>query len=147
MKLKALSHSVRRSGRRSAFTLVELVIVITIIAVLSGSGIYLIIGFIDDAKYQRVESDIQALDLALKSYERNNYFKPPTQEQGLQALVERPTGDPQPERWRAYLEEPMKDPWGNEYQYRVPAQKSKKKYDLFSLGEDGVESDDDVGNW
>ncbi len=137
----------RRSRISRGFTLVELVIVITIIAVLSGSGIYLIIGFIDDAKYQRVESDIQALDLALKSYERNNYFKPPSQEQGLQALVERPTGDPQPERWRAYLESPMKDPWVADYEYRFPAQKSTKKYDLFSLGEDGVESDDDIGNW
>jgi len=136
-----------KSRRRSAFTLVELVIVITIIAVLSGSGIYLIIGFVDDAKVQRVESDIKNLDLALKAYERNNYFKPPTQEQGLQALVEQPTSDPQPERWRAYLEEPMKDPWGNEYQYRLPAQKSTKKYDLYSLGEDGVESEDDIGNW
>lgn len=144
MKLHPHTHPDRR---RRAFTLVELVIVITIIAVLSGSGIYLIIGFVDDAKYRRVEGDIQLLETALKSYESNNYFKPPTQEQGLRALVERPTGDPQPERWRAYLEEPMKDPWGNEYQYRLPAQKSKKKYDLFSLGEDGVESDDDVGNW
>lgn len=142
------SHPSTPSKRRpSAFTLVELVIVITIIAVLSGSGIYLIIGFIDDAKYQRVESDIKALDLALTSYERNNYFKPPTQEQGLMALVERPTGEPQPERWRAYLEEPMKDPWGADYQYRFPATQSKKKYDLYSLGEDGVESEDDIGNW
>lgn len=136
-----------RRPRRSAFTLVELVIVITIIAVLSGSGIYLIIGFVDDAKVQRVESDLKHLDLAIKAYERNNYFKPPTQEQGLMALVERPSGEPQPERWRAYLEEPMKDPWGNDYQFRNPAQKSTKKYDLYSLGEDGVESDDDIGNW
>lgn len=140
------SQAIRRKSS-AAFTLVELVIVITIIAVLAGSGIYLVIGFVDDAKYQRVDSDMKALDLALKSYERNNYFKPPTQEQGLNALVERPTSDPQPERWRAYLEEPMLDPWGVEYQYRVPAQKSNKKYDIFSLGEDGVESDDDVGNW
>lgn len=125
----------------------ELVIVITIIAVLSGSGIYLVVGFVDDAKYQRVGSDLKALDLALKSYERNNYFKPPSQEQGLTALVERPTGDPQPERWRAYLDEPMKDPWGIEYQYLIPAQQSSKKYDIFSLGEDGVASDDDIGNW
>lgn len=136
-----------RRKSSAAFTLVELVIVITIIAVLAGSGIYLVIGFVDDAKYQRVDSDMKALDVALKSYERNNYFKPPTQEQGLNALVEKPTSDPQPERWRAYLEEPMLDPWGNEYQYRYPAQKSNKKYDLYSFGEDGVESDDDVGNW
>ncbi|MEM6278406.1 MAG: type II secretion system major pseudopilin GspG [Verrucomicrobiota bacterium] len=142
--MKIASHS---KSRRSGFTLVELVIVITIISVLAGSGIYLVIGFVDDAKYGRVESDIKTLDLLVKSYERNNYFKPPTQDQGLQALVERPTSDPQPERWRAYLEEPMIDPWGNEYQYRFPAQKSDKKYDLFSFGEDGVESDDDVGNW
>ena len=134
-------------NRNAAFTLVELVIVITIIAVLAGSGVYLVIGFVDDAKYQRVDSDLKALDLALKSYERNNYFKPPTEEQGLTALVERPTSDPQPEKWRAYLEEPMRDPWGNEYQYRYPAQKSTKKYDIYSLGEDGVESEDDVGNW
>ena len=72
-----------------------------------------------DAKYQRVDSDLKALDLALKSYERNNYCKPPSQEQGLQALVERPSGEPQPERWRAYLEEPMKEPWGADYQYPV----------------------------
>lgn len=143
MKLKPNSKKSSSAG----FTLVELVIVITIIAVLAGSGIFLIIGFVDDAKYQRVDSDIKALDLALKSYERNNYFKPPTEEQGLMALVERPSGDPQPERWRAYLDEPMLDPWGNQYQYRFPAQQSSKKYDLYSLGEDGVESDDDVGNW
>ncbi len=142
MKISSL-----QNRRRSGFTLVELVIVITIISVLAGSGIHLVIGFVDDAKYGRVDSDLKALDLAVKAYERNNYFKPPTQEQGLMALVERPTGDPQPERWRAYLEEPMLDPWGNQYQYRIPAQKSDKKYDLFSLGDDGVESDDDVGNW
>lgn len=145
--MKLHPHPLPTARRRSAFTLVELVIVITIVAVLSGSGIYLIIGFIDDAKAQRVTSDLQSLDLALKAYERNNYFKPPSQEQGLRALVERPTGEPQPERWRAYLEKPMKDPWGNDYQYRLPAQKSSKKYDLYSLGEDGVESDDDIGNW
>ena len=136
-----------RPKLKRGFTLVELVIVLAIISILAGSGIYLLTGFLDDAKYERVNMDLKSLDMTLQQYERNNYFKPPTQEQGLNALVEKPTSDPKPQRWRAYLEEMMLDPWGQEYQYRYPATKSKKKYDLFSLGEDGVESEDDQGNW
>ncbi|MEM7699882.1 MAG: type II secretion system major pseudopilin GspG [Verrucomicrobiota bacterium] len=141
------SQSAALKRRAAGFTLVEILVVLTIIVVLMGSGIFLVTGFIDDAKVTRVESDLKTLELAIGSYERNNYFKPPTQEQGLMALVERPTSEPQPERWRAYLEEEMKDPWGIPYQYRFPAQESRKKYDIFSLGEDGVESEDDIGNW
>jgi len=93
------------------------------------------------------ERTIRAIEIALGAYERNNYFKPPTEEQGLAALVEEPTSDPKPQKWRQYMEEVPKDPWGNEYQYRVPATRSGKAYDLFSLGQDGVESEDDIGNW
>ena len=89
-------------------------------------------GLIGDAQGQRVESDIQTIKVALGAYERNNYFKPPTEEQGLEALVTKPTSDPQPEKWRQYMDEVPKDPWGNEYQFRFPAQRSKTdKYDLF----------------
>ncbi|MCB1229175.1 MAG: type II secretion system major pseudopilin GspG [Verrucomicrobiae bacterium] len=146
INLKSQRKSVRRPN---AFTLVELVIVLTIIGILAGSGIYMLVGWLDEAKFERVRGDINTIDLAIKGYERGNYSKPPTQEQGLMALVERPTSEPQPERWRAYLEDPkaLLDPWGNQYQYRYPAQKSKKKYDIWSMGEDGVESEDDVGNW
>ncbi len=135
----------RRSG---AFTLVELVIVLTIIGILAGSSIYLIIGFVDDAKMERVRGDIKNVELAITAYERNNYFRPPTQEQGLAALVTRPTSEPVPKTWRSYLKEMPLDPWGQEYQYRTPSTKSTTaKYDLFSLGEDGAEGDDDIGNW
>ena len=139
----------RKTSTQRGFTLVELVIVLTIIGILAGSGIYMLIGWLDEAKFERVRGDINTIDLAIKGYERGNYSKPPTEEQGLMALVERPTSDPQPERWRAYLEDAkaLLDPWGNPYQYRYPAQKSKKKYDIWSLGEDGVESEDDTGNW
>ena len=139
--------------RQAGFTLVELVIVLTIIGILAGSGIYMLVGWLDEAKYERVRSDINTIDLAIKGYERGNYSKPPTQEQGLNALVERPTSDPQPERWRAYLEDAkaLLDPWGNPYQYRYPATKSKKKYDIWSNGENGTEDagegGDDIGNW
>lgn len=142
-----MKQSIHSRKRKAGFTLVELVVVMTIIVVLAGSGIFLVTGIIDDARVQTADNNLKALDVALKSYERNNFGKPPTQEQGLQALVERPTSGAVPKRWRAYLEEPMLDPWGNEYQYRFPAQKSKKRYDIWSLGEDGVESEDDIGNW
>ena len=107
--------TIRRYPSRRAFTLVELVIVLTIIGILAGSGIYMLVGWLDEAKLERVRGDLNTIDLAIKGYERGNYSKPPTQDQGLQALVEKPTGDPQPERWRAYLEDAkaLLDPWGN----------------------------------
>jgi general secretion pathway protein G len=137
--------SFRRPSR--GFTLVEIVIVMTILVVLMGGAFFMGQGFIDDAKAQRVDSDLQNIETALQAYERNNYFKVPTQEQGLKALVEQPVTDPKPQRWSQYFESVPLDPWGQEYQYRVPAKRSGKKYDLFSLGEDGVENENDIGNW
>lgn len=137
-----------RHRRSRGFTLVELVIVLTIIGLLAGSSIYLIIGFVDEAKIKRVQGDLRTIETAIAGYERNNYFRPPTQEQGLQALVTKPTSEPQPKMWIAYMQEVPLDPWGQEYQYRNPATKNTaKKYDLYSFGEDGVESEDDIGNW
>lgn len=131
---------------RSGFTLLEIMLVLGIIAILVSSSIYLLSGNIDVAKDSRVESDIKTIGTQIKAYEMSN-FAPPTTEQGLAALVEPPTAAPEPRRWKKLLEEIPMDPWGRPYQYRSPGEKNPGGYDLFSLGQDGVESADDLGNW
>ncbi len=132
--------------RSNAFTLIEIMLVVTIIVVLMGAAIALLRGNLEFAQDQRVEADIQAITTQLKLYETANYA-PPTTTQGLAALVERPTTEPQPRRWRELLDEIPIDPWGNEYKYRYPGTRNPDSFDLWSLGPDRVESDDDLGNW
>ncbi len=133
-------------SRPSGFTLLEIMLVLGIIAILVSSGIYLLSGNIDVAKETRVESDIKTISTQIKTYEMSNYA-PPTTEQGLLALVEPPTAAPEPRRWKKLLEELPKDPWNRDYVYRFPGIKNPAGFDLFSLGADGVESTDDIGNW
>lgn len=128
----------------SGYTLFEIMLVLGIIAVLVGSAIYMLVGNVDVAKEQRVDADIQAISTQLKTYEMLNY-KMPTTAQGLGALVERPSVDPKPRRWKQLLKDLPLDPWGNEYIYRNPGKFNPDGYDLYSLGADGQESDDDVG--
>ena len=82
--------------------------------------------------------------MMLRTYEMGNYRKPTT-EQGLKALVQQPTSDPKPRRWKQLMDSVPLDPWGAEYVYRNPGKFNPSGYDLFSLGPDGKESDDDVG--
>ncbi len=141
------SHRYHYATRRPpAFTLVEIVLVIAIIAVLGAAAIYKIKGTVDVAKETRVDSDIKNVVTQLKVYEAQN-LTPPTKEQGLSALVEMPTVEPLPARWKQLMEEVPKDPWNRELRYDYPAKRSKAAYDVYSLGEDGVESADDIGNW
>ena len=133
----------RRLTSSSGFTLIELVLVLTIIAILAGAGINMIVGNIDRAKETRVISDINTLKVQLQGYEGSNY-RPPTGEQGLKALWEKPTIDPIPENWSKSLEEELKDPWGNPYQYKNPAERSGKAYDIFSSGKDGIPGNEGI---
>ena len=135
----------RRHGRfsRAAYTLFEIMLVLGIISVLVGSAIYMLAGNIDVAKEQRVGSDIEAIKMQLRTYEMLNY-RMPTTEQGLKALVSQPTTEPRPRRWKQLMKEVPLDPWGNEYVYRNPG-KGGGGFDLYSLGPDGKESDDDSG--
>ena len=143
-----LSSSFSRSNYRessAAYTLFEIMLVLGIISVLVGSAIYMLAGNIDVAKAQRVDSDLQSIGTQLRTYEILNYTLPTT-EQGLDAMVTFPAGDPAPTRWRRLLEKVPLDPWGTPYAYRNPPKVSNTKgYDLFSYGPDKKESDDDIG--
>ena len=110
-------------------------LVLGIIAVLVGSAIYMLVGNIDVAKDQRVESDIQAISMQLRTYEMLNYRKPTT-EQGLKALVQEPGTDPKPRKWKQLMKSVPLDPWGAEYVYRNPGKLNPGGFDLYSLGPD-----------
>lgn len=137
----------RRPGPVAGYTLFEIMLVLGIIAVLVGSAIYLLVGNIDIARESRVEADIQSISTQLRAYEMQN-LRPPTSEQGLQALVTRPTTEPQPRRWRQLLEKIPLDPWGEPYVYYWPGKHNKNGFDLFSKGPDRQEGGgDDIGNF
>ena len=128
----------------SAYTLFEIMLVLGIIAVLVGSAIYMLSGNIDVAKEQRVQSDIQAISMQLRTYEMLNYRKPTT-EQGLKALVQMPSSDPKPQHWKKLMESVPLDPWGNQYVYINPGKFKTDGFDLYSFGPKGVEGDGKIG--
>ena len=103
----------------------------------------------EDAKVAVAKADIETnISMALKLYELDNGV-PPSTEQGLDALVIKPTSSPAPENWKGpYLEKKALDPWKHPYQYRFPGSSNTIGYDLFSLGKDGSEDTaDDIKNW
>ena len=136
----------RTEKQQSAFTLLEIMLVISIIVVLLGVAINKLIGNMDIAKMVAVKADIQAIRTQLKLYESMNGY-PPTTEQGLQALVTQPSSDPKPQRWHQLLEEIPTDPWHNHYIYLCPGRKNSTGYDLYSAGKDRKPdtADDDWG--
>lgn len=135
--------STRRSRLQAGYTLFEIMLVLGIIAVLVGSAIYLLAGNLDVAKEQRVDADIQAIKTQLRVYEMQN-FSMPTTSQGLEALVNKPSTEPLPRKWRQLMESVPLDPWGNPYQYENPGRKDPGKFDLYSLGPDGKPTEDDL---
>ena len=133
-------------NRQSAFTLLEIMLVVTIIALLLGAAIYQLGGNVEYAKHTRVAADIQGIGTQLKLYESMNGFYPTT-EQGLQALVTQPSTEPRPTRWYQLYKQMPKDPWNNNYIYLNPGRKNSTGYDLYSAGPDrkADTTDDDWG--
>jgi general secretion pathway protein G len=99
------------------------------------------------AKTVKAQADLLAFKEMLASYQLESGTLPTT-EQGLKALWSKPTVEPIPEHWRAQLDQETLDPWGHSYQYRNPGKRNVDKYDVFSMGADGLpDTDDDIGNW
>lgn len=130
----------------SGFTLLEIMVVVVILGILATFVVPNVMGKPQEARIAKARSDIGALELAVDSYKLDN-FRYPTTDQGLEALVTRPDAEPQPRNWRegGYIKHLQKDPWGNDYRYLSPG--ARGAVDIYSLGADGVSSDDDVGNW
>ena len=135
--------------RKKNFTLIELMIVILIIGTLAAMVIPRFIKRAEQAKIARAKLDINLnIATALDLYELDNGFYPTT-EQGLNALLTKPTTPPIPPNWRGpYLKKKPIDPWGNPYVYICPGKHNPDSYDLYSYGKDGVEGGgDDITNW
>jgi len=137
---------VLRSAR--GFTLIEMLVVITVIAILAGLVGPMVFRNVGDAKVTAAKAQLELLSLALEQYRLDNDYAPSTA-QGLEALRTAPQGEPQPRNWRGpYLRKPVPlDPWGHPYVYRSPGEHNP--YDLFSLGRDGRDGgtgeDADIG--
>lgn len=134
-------------NRQSAFTLLEIMLVVAIIGVLLSAAIYKMAPSLDVAKSMKTKGDIQSIKTSLLSYNGMNGFYPTT-EQGLAALVNRPASEPAPTSWRRLMDELPKDSWGMPYLYRYPGRKNPSGYDVFSSGPDRIPdtADDEYGN-
>jgi general secretion pathway protein G len=134
-------------NRQSAFTLLEIMLVVAIIGVLLAAAIYKMAPTLDVAKGMRTRADIQGIRTMLLSYNGSNGFYPTT-EQGLNALVTRPGSEPVPTSWRRLMDAVPTDAWGMNYIYRYPGRKNAGSYDVFSAGPDRIPdtADDDWGN-
>ncbi len=142
MNLKLNHPSVQLSKLRRAFTLVEMLLVVTIIGILAALVIPKIVGRSEQARTTAAHADLSAIKTALDAFEVDNGYYP----KGLGDLVQAPSNA---KNWHGpYLDTVPSDPWGNGYVYYFPGKHNVNSFDLLSIGPDRKEgTDDDVGNW
>jgi general secretion pathway protein G len=135
-------------SRAPGFTLIEIMVVLVIIGVLAALIAPNVLDRASDAKVTAARTDMNNLMQALKLYKLDNQ-RFPAGEQGLEALVRKPSAGTVPPNWKPYLDKLPNDPWGRPYQYLNPGVKGE--IDVFSLGADGQPGGEghnaDVGSW
>ncbi|QIR13158.1 type II secretion system major pseudopilin GspG [Shewanella aestuarii] len=137
----------QKQHKQRGFTLLEVMVVIVILGILASMVVPNLMGNKDKADQQKAVSDIVALENALDMYKLDNSIYPTT-DQGLDALVQKPTSSPEPRNYRegGYVKRLPQDPWRNDYLLLSPGENGK--IDIFSAGPDGQPgTEDDIGNW
>jgi len=141
-------HTFARRTLQAGFTLIELMVVLVILGVLAALIVPNVLDRADDARATAAKTDVNNLMQALKLYKLDNQRYPST-EQGLQALVVKPTTAPVPPNWKPYVEKLPEDPWRQPYQYLNPGVKGE--IDVMSFGADGQPGGEgknaDIGSW
>jgi general secretion pathway protein G len=138
----------RRSSSIRGFTLIEMLVVLAIMGVLAAIVVPNIMDRLDGSRVTAARTEVNNLMQALKLYKLDN-MRYPSAEQGLDALVHKPTAGTPPPNWKPYLDKLPADPWGNPYQYANPGVKGE--IDVYSFGADGRAGgegrDEDIGSW
>lgn len=136
--------------RQQGFSLIEIMVVVVIIGILATVVVLNIADAPDEARVAKARQTIASLEAGLELYRLNNHHYPST-EQGLEALVRKPAGQPEPRNWKAggYIKSLPLDPWQREYQYLNPGVNGA--VDIWSWGADGQPGGEganaDIGNW
>jgi len=136
-------------NKQRGFSLIEIMVVVVILGILASIVVPKIINRPDEARAVKAKQDVLAIQNALDLYKLDNGVYPTT-DQGLLALVEKPSSNPAPRDWKQYLKSLPKDPWGREYLYLNPGQHGE--IDIFTLGADGQPDggagvNAEIGNW
>ena len=130
-----------RGRRARGFSFLEIIVVVAILAILATLIIPRFTGRVEETRITQAQVQIKELQKTLEMYRLDN-GKYPTTEQGLISLVQKPSGEPRPLKWKQYIDAVPKDPWGNDYVYLSPGPKGS--VEIISLGPDGKESEDDI---